>query len=217
MSPRGNILEMAETRSKNRLRRQPLVVIGSSTGGPGTLRRILAKLPADLPGTIVIVQHMAENRIKGLVESLGHEARMALIVAEAGQSLEPHTAYLAPGGRRNLLIDSGQDGRPTFAIEDATEEQSYWPSIDVLFRSAAAVYKEHLIGILLSGMGTDGAKGMGAIREAHGVTIAESESTSVVFGMPKNAIDLGVVEMILPNQRIPSFLWGQVLSMYEGS
>jgi len=170
-----------------------VVGIGVSTGGPGVLSQILKALPAGFPMALLIVQHISEGFTAGLVEWLSREVRLGIRLAREGDPVEPGVALMAPDGA-HLVIQRGGRVRLTRALPVG----GHRPSADVLLQSLADTYGEAAIGVLLTGMGRDGAEGLKAIRDAGGHTIVQDEESSVIFGMPKVAIDLGAAEEVLP-------------------
>jgi len=169
-----------------------VVAIGASTGGPSALREVLGALPADLRAPVLVTQHIADGFVPGLVEWLDSACALRVRVADDGCALEPGTAYLAPTGR-DLTLDGG-----VVRLADPAAGQVHAPSADVLFASVARSCGRDAVGVLLTGMGSDGARGLGALLEAGAATIAQDEATSVVFGMPRAAIELGAAERVLP-------------------
>lgn len=162
-----------------------LVVIGTSTGGPPALRTILSGLPASFSLPIVCVQHISEGFLPGLLEWLTSECRLQVRVARAGESPLPGIIYFPPE-QTHLLFD--RQGR--FITSQEPPVDGHRPSVSLTMRSAAASYGPEVLGILLTGMGRDGAAGLLDIARAGGITIAQDEASSVVFGMPKQAIEL---------------------------
>lgn len=175
-----------------------VVAIGVSTGGPQALQLLLSKIPADFPAGILIVQHISEGFIDGLAEWLNGSSSLDIKIAKTGDSLKSATALLAPD-RYNFGIN--EDGIITLS-EAIGRTAIHVPSIDEMMNSVAAAYKEDAIGVLMTGMGTDGVKGMRAIKDAGGITIAQDEKSSVVFGMNKAAIESGCVDKIVPLEKI---------------
>lgn len=174
-----------------------LIAIGASTGGPQVLAAMLAGLPSDLGAPILIVQHIAPGFTEGLAAWLGQGTRLVVKLAEPGEAVRPGTVYLAPEGSQMGITG---DGRIRLTKEPA--EDGFRPSASCLFQSVAEAYGRSAIGILLTGMGRDGAKGLLRLREAGGMTIAQDEESSVVFGMPGEAIRLGAAEYVLSPERI---------------
>lgn len=172
-----------------------VVVIGASTGGPPALASILADLPRDLDLPVLLVQHMSEGFVEALATWLNTVCLLPVRLAEDGQRLRPGTVYVAPTGSNTLV-------RPGLRLELAPPApgQFHVPGVDAAFASAAAVCGRRALGVLLTGMGRDGAQGLRAIRDAGGLTIGQDELTSVVWGMPAAAKALGGVtlELALP-------------------
>lgn len=169
-----------------------LVAVGASTGGPQALQAILSPLQRDFPAPILCVQHISQGFLQGLVDWLGSKCRLKVQIAQTGLSPQPGTAYFAPE-QRHLQLNAL--GRLVNAGE--TARGVHCPSIDVTFASVAQYYGSSALGILLTGMGRDGAEGLLAISRAGGLTLAQDEASSVVFGMPKEAIALGAVRHVL--------------------
>ncbi len=179
--------------------RPAIVAIGASTGGPLALRTLLEGLPEDAPG-VVIVQHMPMHFTPGFAEQLDRTCLMRVNEAEDGDVVTAGRALVAPGNRHVELVRNG--GRYRVRVYDGPPVNHHRPSVDVLFRSVAAHAGRDAIAVLMTGMGVDGASGLLAVREAGGRTIAQDEATSVVFGMPSEAIKLGAAERVLPLERI---------------
>ncbi len=172
-------------------------VIGASTGGPQALQEILSRLPADFPAPVVCVQHIGEGFMTGLVEWLGSMCRLKVKQAEDNETPAPGTAYFPEDGRHLVFDSSGR-----FRHSKDEPVNGHRPSITVTMRSAAETFKSSSAGILLTGMGDDGAEGMKAIGDAGGFTIAQDERTSVIFSMPNAAIGLKAVRLVLPLEDI---------------
>jgi len=172
-----------------------LVAIGASTGGPGVVAEILAGLPAAPP--ILLVQHIAPGFTTGLAEWLNRGTRLEVKPAKSGEAVRPGTVYLAPEG---LQMGITKDARIRLTREPA--EDGFCPSVTHLFHSVAESYGRSAIGILLTGMGRDGASGLQRLRDAGGVTMVQDEESSVVFGMPAEAIRLGAAEYVLSPEQI---------------
>jgi len=190
--------------------RVDLVVVGSSTGGPAALQVLIPALPADFPAAVVVVQHLPPGFSRSLAEHLARRSRLQVKHAEAGDPVTPGQVLVAPAGCD--LAFRGRAGSVSVRLESCGEPRSpgvFRPSVDGVMTSAAEVYGAHAMGVLLTGMGRDGAKGMAAIRERGGPTIAEAESTCVVFGMPKAAIEVGAAQKVLPLGEIA----GEIVNM----
>jgi two-component system response regulator WspF len=171
----------------------PLVAIGASTGGPKALATILKDLPESFPGAVVIVQHLDHHFCQGLAEWLDHGT--ALSVSALNEDVVPQAGHVYVAARPEHVVL--QRDR-TLGFSQAEPERLNRPSVDVLFHSIARVLKSQAIGVLLTGMGRDGAEGLLAMRQAGLTTIAQDAASSVVYGMPKAARDLGAAQSILP-------------------
>ena len=176
------------------------VVIAASTGGPTALQAVVSALPAGLPAAVLIVQHIPRGFTRSLAERL--DARSAIPVREArdGEAVAPGTVLIAPAGIHTRLVRRG--GAILVSLDEEPRDALHRPSADVLMASAAAVYGARVVGVVLTGMGSDGTEGLRAIRAAGGRTLAESEETCVIFGMPKAAIEAGVVDRAAPLDRV---------------
>ncbi len=170
-----------------------LVAIGSSTGGPRALRTIFEKLPPDFPVPIVVAQHMSRGFMKNLVEHTEKICPLPVCLAKTGMKLKAGTIYFSPDNRHVRVT-----WKMTLELVRFADGTLYVPSVDVLFESVARSVGKRAIGVILTGMGNDGAAGLRLMADAGAYTIAESEETSVVFGMPKVAIENGAVREILP-------------------
>ncbi|HET9471046.1 MAG TPA: CheB methylesterase domain-containing protein, partial [Usitatibacter sp.] len=181
--------------------RGALVVIGASTGGPAALAELFGALPG-LRCPIIVAQHMPAGFTGLFAERLGRAASFPVVEAHDGQRLVAGRAYVAPGGAHLEIAADG--GPPKFRVTARAPRDLFTPSVDRLFRSAAAVAGGGALGIVLTGMGSDGREGVVAIREAGGRTIAESEESAVVFGMPREAALSGAVDEVRPLAEIPA-------------
>jgi two-component system chemotaxis response regulator CheB len=167
-------------------------VIGASLGGPRALVQILRALPADLPAPVAVVQHIADGFTEGLTGWLAQEATLEVRTAADGDRLRPGLVLLAPSGR-HLLVGEGR-----VRLVDEAPVETFRPSVNPLFSSAARVYGARACGVLLTGMGRDGAQGLLELRAAGALTLAQDEASSAVFGMPRAAIELGAAERVVP-------------------
>jgi two-component system response regulator WspF len=174
-----------------------LIAIGSSAGGPSALTNILATLPADLPASVVIVQHVDKQFAAGLTGWFATHTKLQVRVAAEGDRLEPGNVYLAGRDRHLILFSPTQLGYTSHPANT-----SYCPSVDVFFRSVAKLWRGRAIGVLLTGMGRDGAEGLKAIRDAGHHTIAQDKITSAVYGMPKAAMEIDAAQDILALDKI---------------
>jgi two-component system chemotaxis response regulator CheB len=191
---------LAKPSSKAMIRTtEKVVVVGASTGGTEALRVFLEDMPLDSPG-IVIVQHMPENFTRSFAARLDTLCRISVKEAENNDTVIPGRALIAPGNRHMLLKRSG--ARYFVELKDGPLVSRHRPAVDVLFRSAARYAGKNAVGVIMTGMGDDGAKGMLEMKEAGAVTIAQDEASCVVFGMPKEAIKLGAVDKIISLENI---------------
>ncbi|WP_318434274.1 protein-glutamate methylesterase/protein-glutamine glutaminase [Photobacterium leiognathi] len=177
-----------------------IVAIGTSTGGPVALQKILTKLPANFPYPIVLIQHMPATFTAAFAARLDHLCKISVKEAENGDVLKPGTAYLAPGGKQMML-----DGRPGVArlrIIDSGERMNYKPCVDVTFGSAAKVYQDKVLSMVLTGMGADGRDGARMLKNSGSTIWAQDEESCVVYGMPQAVAKAGISSHDLPLDRI---------------
>lgn len=187
---------LAKAQSKAMLQTtEKVVVVGASTGGTEALRVFLEAMPFDAPG-IVIVQHMPENFTRAFAQRLDGLCHITVKEAENNDSVVRGRALIAPGNRHLLLKRSG--ARYFVEVKDGPLVSRHRPSVDVLFRSAARYAGKNVVGVIMTGMGDDGALGMKEMKDAGAITLAQDEKTCVVFGMPKEAIKNGAVDYIMP-------------------
>lgn len=173
-----------------------IVAIGTSTGGPRALQEVLTRLPGNLPCPVVIVQHMPPGFTKSLSDRLNTLSSLSVKEAENGDVLRPGLAVIAPGDFHMTLV---RDGNKTVVrLHQEPPIGGHRPSVDPTMEAVARIYGPRAVGVILTGMGADGSRGMKAIKTGRGFTIAEDQSTTVVFGMPKAAIELGIVDKVVP-------------------
>jgi two-component system chemotaxis response regulator CheB len=177
-------------------RRLDVVAIGASLGGPRALATLLRGLPASFPVGIAVVQHIADGFTEGLAGWLSQECSLQVREAVDGEPLRPGQVLLAPSGR-HLLVGEGQ-----VRLSDGPPVDTFKPSVTPLFLSAARAYGGRACGVILTGMGHDGAAGLKVLHDAGGATLAQDEASSAVFGMARAAIDLGAVDRVLPLEDI---------------
>lgn len=194
-SPRA--ASRARTRAVVARQRIRVVAVGASAGGPPTVADILSRLPGDLPCPILLVQHIAPGFAEGLAEWLGKSTPLNVMLAADGERARPGTVYVAPDDRQ---LGIAGDGTLRLTGDESTD--GFRPSATYLLRSVARVYGRAALGVLLTGMGRDGAAGLLELRERGGVTIAQDKESSAIFGMPMEAIRLGAAEHVLPPARI---------------
>jgi chemotaxis response regulator CheB len=174
-----------------------LVVLGASAGGPAALAAVLSALPANFSAPIVIVQHIDEHFVDGMSEWLDQQCKLTVRTARHADKLEPGTVYIAGGSDHLVLRD-----RYTLGYRAEPTSHPYRPSIDELFFSVARVWKADAVGVLLTGMGQDGAAGLRSLREAGALTISQDQQSSAVYGIPKAAARLNAAVEILPLSQI---------------
>lgn len=186
-----------------RLRRTgpPLVLIGVSTGGPGALARLVPALPGDLGAPVFIVQHMPAMFTKPLADSLDKKSALRVKEAQDGEVAQASCAYLAPGGRQ-MKLAPGPKGEIIMRITDDPPENGCRPAVDYLFRSAALHFPSRSVAAILTGMGADGTEGLRMLKRGGCFSIAQDEASCVVFGMPKEAIQAGVIDTVAPLEMI---------------
>jgi two-component system chemotaxis response regulator CheB len=174
-----------------------IVAIVASTGGPQALLDILKRIPEDFPCGIVIVQHITSGFLPGLVDWLNKECKIKVKIGEDSEAIQPGVAYIAPDDVQMRVEDSGK-----IALSNEPAYGGHRPSGDILLESVAKAYGKGSVAAILTGMGRDGATGMKAIKQLYGKTIAQNEKSCVVFGMPKAAIEMDVIDKVLPLESI---------------
>lgn len=177
-----------------------IVAIGTSTGGPRALQDVIPYLPENIPASILIVQHMPAGFTKSLADRLNNLSEIHVKEAEDGDILLPGCAYIAPGGYHVKVTNSSNKYKINLSKEAPVS--GHRPSVDMMMNSLAALKLNNLVGVIMTGMGSDGAHGMKNIKSQNGYTIAQNESTCVVYGMPKSAVNLGCVDEVVPLQEI---------------
>ncbi len=188
--------------SVQEVKRAPIeiVAIGISTGGPNALRKVLPHLSSNLPTPVVIVQHMPAGFTKEFAESLNKICPLNVKEAEEGDTLERGKVFIAPGDK-HMEVETGSTTNRIRLTNDPPVN-GHRPSVDVLFKSVAKVYARRSLAVIMTGMGKDGAKEIGRIYSMGGITIAQDEKTSIVYGMPRVAIESGVIHHVLPLEKI---------------
>jgi len=185
-----------------------VVAVGASTGGTEALRGFLRSMPADAPG-VIIVQHMPENFTSGFAKRLDMLSAMTVKEAEDGDSVIPGRALLAPGNRHMFLRRSG--ARYHVEVKDGPLINRHRPSVDVLFKSTARYAGRNAVGVLMTGMGSDGAEGLLEMKKAGAATLAQDETTCVVYGMPYEALKLGAVDRVESLVNLPRAVLEEVV------
>lgn len=178
-------------------RRINMVSIGTSTGGPKALQEIIPKLPKDFPTPIVIAQHMPPNFTGPFAERLNQLSQITVKEAEEGEPLKNGVAYVAPG-RGHMRVKRPRGIETVITISEGKEEFIYRPSVDALMLSVAEFFPGRALGVILTGMGNDGLKGLIELKKTGGRIFAQNEDTCVVYGMPKAVVDAGIVDKVLP-------------------
>ena len=181
--------------------RHPLVVIASSTGGPQTLMQLIPAIPRDFPGTILLVQHMPGTFTAQFSKQLAEVSGLHVKEAAHGDELRPGTIYVCPGSHHMRVSGSGR-----IDLQEGERINGYRPCADLALETAAAFAGPMCVGVILTGMGADGSKGVQAVKASGGHVIAQDEATSVIFGMPAEAIKTGVVDQVLGIELIASTL-----------
>lgn len=181
-----------------------VIAIGASSGGPHALRYLLPRIPADMNAPILIVQHMMESFTPTFVRWLDEICEMEVSEAKEGDLLIPGRVLVAPGGQHLKVRKTGAGVE--VVLEPGDPVSGHKPSVDVLFRSVAKEYGLLAVGLIMTGMGSDGAQGIGEIRKAGGHTLAQDKESCSVYGMPRVAIEKGYVDMILPLKDMPDYL-----------
>jgi two-component system chemotaxis response regulator CheB len=185
-----------------------VVVVGASTGGPPALQALIPSLPADFPAGVVVVQHIPAGFTRPLAGRLDAASALSVREAEQGDRIRPGEVLVAPGGRHLSFANRG--GEVVVVIDLEPSETLHRPSVDVTMQSAAERWGRRSAGVLLTGMGTDGAWGMWAIRARGGWTLAESEESCIVYGMPRAAVELGAASEVVPLGEIAARLTAAV-------
>lgn len=176
--------------------RVEVVGIAISTGGPNALNDVIPALPANLRVPVIIVQHMPAMFTKALAKSLDDKSKVKVVEGEHGMSVEPGTVYIAPGGKQMKVV-VGEKGKE-IAVTDAPPENNCKPSADYMLRSLATVYKAGALGVIMTGMGGDGVKGLTIMKKFGSMIIAQDEASCVVYGMPMEAVKAGIVDTQIP-------------------
>lgn len=186
---------------KSKIKGGNMVVLGASAGGPRALAEILPSLPVGIPAYIAIIQHMPGAFADSFAQRLNSKANIEIRKAVNDERLVMGEAVVAPGGE-DLVFEIGGGGAVKTRLLPTVARKGASPVVDVSMESAAHVFKDKAIGVLLSGMGSDGAMGMGMIKDAGGITIAQNKETCLVYGMPKAAVDRSLVDKVLPIDQV---------------
>jgi len=204
---------VAETMSRVANAARPeMVLVGVSTGGPNALAQMLPSIPANIGVPFLIVQHMPPIFTQSLAESLSAKCAVRVREASHNEPILPNTVYIAPGGRQ-MRVNSGNGGSKVIEITDDPPENNCKPAVDYLFRSVANRFPGRAMAVILTGMGNDGTLGLRLLKRNGCHIIAQDEASCVVFGMPKAAIDAGVVDAVVPIEAIAS----RIVALVRGS
>jgi len=181
--------------------RPDIVAIGISTGGPNALSQVIPKLPANLRVPVVLVQHMPPMFTAALAESLGRKSAIAVYEASEGMEIKPGGVYIAPGGK-HMRLEKSPAGVLFSKITEDPPENNCRPAADYLFRSVAKLFGSSALGVIMTGMGADGVKGLAVMKGLGAKVLAQDEASCVVYGMPMEAVKAGVVDIVAPLDRI---------------
>ncbi|MCX8028096.1 MAG: chemotaxis response regulator protein-glutamate methylesterase [Thermodesulfovibrionales bacterium] len=182
-------------------RKVSIVAIGTSTGGPKALQSIIPNLPKDFPVPIIIAQHMPPNFTGPFAERMNQLSQITVKEAEEGEPIKAGTAYIAPG-RGHMRLKRPRGIETVVSISENKEEFIYRPSVDAMMLSVAELFPGRALGVILTGMGNDGQKGLMALKKTGGRIFAQNEETCVVYGMPKAVVDAGIADKVLPLEEI---------------
>ena len=192
----------------------PAVAIGISTGGPKTILDVLPYLPEDLPAAVFLVQHMPPGFTASYADRLNKNSALTVLHAETGQKVEPGTCYVGHSGYHLTVF---QKIKGDLIVRNTKRPQHlFMPSADVMMDSVLSIFGSRTVGVLMTGMGDDGADAMVKIRQAGGYTIAESEESAIVFGMPREAIERGGAEVVAPSWEIAKYILKGIKKVMEG-
>jgi len=194
-------IDSAKAERKYEVDQDTIVVVAASTGGPKALGDVVPRIPRNIPASILIVQHMSPGFTKTLAERLNDQSIIVVKEAVQGEELKKGTAYIAPGNF-HMEIKPGDNGSYLIDLNQKPYRSGVRPSADYTFFSVAENFKGRIIGVVLTGMGKDGSAGLEKVKEKKGIIIAQDKETSVIFGMPKAAIDKGIVDKIVPLDKV---------------
>jgi two-component system, chemotaxis family, protein-glutamate methylesterase/glutaminase len=189
--------------------RYSIVVVGVSTGGPQGLKSIVPRLPADFPVPVVIVQHMPMGYTEAYAKRLDEASALAVMEAREGDELRPGVVLLAPAGR-HLLFHRDGAGRVLTRLDVRPLDTPHRPAVDVLFQSAAEVYGERVLAVVMTGMGSDGREGAAWIKARGGTVLTEAEETCVVYGMPRSVVEAGLSDEAVPLDRLTAAIMDRI-------
>jgi len=179
-----------------------LVALGISTGGPKALQEILPVLPGDLPVPILVVQHMPAGFTAPFAKRLDSLCAVSICEAAHGEPVEPGVVYIAPSGS-HMTVERPTTSRALICLSDKPKNQLHVPSVDVMMQSVASAFRSQAMGVIMTGMGSDGAQGMSAIHREGGLTVGQDEPSCAVYGMPRACAELGILDRVAPLSQIP--------------
>ncbi len=202
--PKVNVRKKEKTESVQRIRTKKIIIIGSSTGGPRALQQVIPFLTSNIHAPVLVVQHMPSGFTKSLADRLNSQSMLKVREAMDGDILEIGTVYIAPGDFHMIVKQQNINGqiKEVIALTKTEKIQGVRPSIDVLLNSVAPIFRQNALGVILTGMGSDGTDGIRKLKSAGGRVIAEDESTCVVYGMPRSVIEKKLADYILPINKI---------------
>jgi two-component system chemotaxis response regulator CheB len=189
--------------------RYSIVVIGVSTGGPRGLKSVIPRLPSDFPVPIAVVMHMPIGYTEAYAKRLNEACALTVVEAREAEEVRPGVVLLAPAGRHLTFLRAG-DGRVVTRLDVRPLDTLHRPSVDVLFHSAAEVYGERVLGVVMTGMGADGCEGAAWIKARGGVVLTEAEETCVVYGMPRSVVEAGLSDEAVPLGRLTAAIMERV-------
>ncbi len=198
----ADVVQRINTHGKRKKSKSKIVAIGISTGGPNALSKMLPELPGDLNVPILVVQHMPPIFTKSLAMNLNLKCKLEVREAGDGEPIQANTIFIAPGGKQMKVAVGLGDSDMIIRITDDPPENSCKPSVDYLFRSIAKHYTGRNTGVIMTGMGADGAESIKLMKENGSTIIAQNEATCVVYGMPKEPINAGIADVISPLNKI---------------
>ena len=179
-----------------------IVALGISTGGPKALEEILPALPGDLPVPILVVQHMPVGFTAPFAERLNNLCAVSVCQASHGDIVQPGVVYIAPAGS-HMTVDRPTNLRTVICLSDGPENHVHVPSADVMMQSVAFAFHSEAMGVIMTGMGSDGAQGMNAIHREGGLTVGQDEPSCAVYGMPRVCAEMGILDRVVPLSQIP--------------
>ncbi len=179
-----------------------LITIGASTGGPKALQEILPAIPSNIDSAIIITIHMPPDFTKAFADRLDRVCKIPVKEAEDGEKIRAGNVLVSPGGMHTKIRKNGLAGGYV-KIDREPEDAIYKPSIDITMQTAAECYGEHVLGVILTGMGHDGTEGIRAIKKSGGLAVVQDESTCTVYGMPRSVVEAGLADRVVPLDRIP--------------